>query len=253
MPWTKNLDIVAEELDRRCGDKCELESVLIFRQGNKEEGLRHAGSRKNFCYLHQSSNAPPCMRSVQKTRNDENGRRAYELHKRAQNEESEEVIGKRVQLLKKACRKVVPEYADLVRISPTPLTSKDSDKQAYCTKCCAVFLLLFSYYFLSLLRYSPSAFFGRDRGGRKHNRPRRKKEERRNFGLPSTLTSRKSSVRNNSDSSSNVTINNRDAAVILVVATATTATTIREARYAWAVSRTTADEVHSWKPEKVQN
>ena len=90
--------------------KCERGSVLIFRQE-----LVHEGAPVGENALKIIIRTDVMYERVEKKCNDENGRRAYDLHKRAQNEESEGHWGKAIELLKQ-CRKVCPEYADLVRI-----------------------------------------------------------------------------------------------------------------------------------------
>jgi leukotriene-A4 hydrolase len=90
--------------------KCERGSVLIFRQE-----IVHEGAPVGENALKIIIRTDVMYERVEKKCNDENGRRAYDLHKRAQNEESEGHWGKAIELLKQ-CRKVCPEYADLVRI-----------------------------------------------------------------------------------------------------------------------------------------
>lgn len=90
--------------------KCEKGSVLIFRQE-----IVHEGAPVGENALKIIIRTDVMYERVEKKCDDENGRRAYDLHKQAQNEESEGNWEKAIELLK-LCRKVSPEYADLVRI-----------------------------------------------------------------------------------------------------------------------------------------
>jgi len=90
--------------------KCERGSVLIFRQEIVHEGAPVGENAMKIIIR-----TDVMYERVEKKCDDENGRRAYELHKQAQNEESEGNWEKAIELLK-LCRKVSPEYARVVRI-----------------------------------------------------------------------------------------------------------------------------------------
>ena len=90
--------------------KCESGTCLIFRQDLAHEGVPVGENCEKIIIR-----TDVMYERVEKKCADENGKRAYELHKRAQNEESDGNLTSAISLLKQ-CRRVCPEYADLVRI-----------------------------------------------------------------------------------------------------------------------------------------
>ena len=194
-------------------DKRNAPGEEVTEDGNKEEGLRHEFAEKLLLSSPPpKSIAPPVMRSVRLPGAAENASTST----LGANDDGEASMSAKKSLESafsfrpKASEAPFVVFPEMLP-SPTPLTRKNAAGEQNRQKIDGA-SDLYEFTLTSENPYSPSAFL-RDPRRRKAQSSASKKKK--GESIPSTLKSRKSSVRNNSDSSSNVTINNRDAQLSL--------------------------------------
>ena len=189
-------------------DKRNAPGEEVTEDGNKEEGLRDNFAEKLLLSSPPpKSIAPPVMRSVRMPGAAENASTST----LGANDDGEASMSAKKSLESAFSFRPKASEAPVVVFpktlpSPTPLTRKNAAGEQNRQVDGASDLYEFT--LTSDNPYSPSAFL-RDPRRRKAQSSASKKKK--GESIPSTLTSRKISVRNNSDSSSNITINNRDA------------------------------------------